>query len=74
MKRIACGDLVPGCEFTARAPTVAEVLSVELEHARRAHDINVTPQFLQRARDRIEDVQPEPAGEVRREAARRGRG
>ena len=72
MKRIVCGDLVPGCEFTAQAPTVAEVLSVELEHARQVHDINVSPQFLQRARDRIEDVEMEPAGDVRRQAGRRG--
>jgi predicted small metal-binding protein len=71
MKRIACGDLVPGCEFTAHAASVAEVLRVELEHARQAHGINVTPQFLQRARDRIEDVEV-PAGAVRRQAARRG--
>ena len=72
MKRIQCGDLVPGCAFKAQAASVAEVLSVELEHARQAHDINVTPQFLQRARDRIEDVEMEPAGDVRREAAPRG--
>jgi predicted small metal-binding protein len=72
MKRIHCGDLVPGCEFKAQAASVAEVLSVELEHARRVHDINVNPQFLQRARDRIEDVELESAGEVRRAAARHG--
>lgn len=72
MKRIQCGELVPGCEFRAQAASVAEVLSVELEHARHAHDINVTPQFLQRAHDRIEDVELESAGDVRREAARRG--
>lgn len=70
MKRIQCGDLIPGCEFKAQASSVAEVLSVELEHARAAHDINVTPQFLQRARDRIEDVEPGTAGEIRRQAAR----
>ena len=72
MKRIQCGDLVPGCEFRAQASSVAEVLSVELEHARQAHDINVTPMFLQRARDRIEDVEFESAGDVRREAVRHG--
>lgn len=72
MKRIQCGDLVPGCEFRAQASSVAEVLSVELEHARQAHDINVTPMFLQRARDRIEEVELESAGDLRREAARHG--
>ena len=72
MKRIQCGDLVPGCAFTAQAASVAEVLSVELDHARQAHDINVTPQFLQRARDRIEDVTVATPGEIRRQAGRRG--
>jgi predicted small metal-binding protein len=72
MKRIQCGDLVPGCAFTAQATSVAEVLSVELDHARKAHDLNVTPQFLQRARDRIEDVEEAAADPVRAQAGRRG--
>jgi hypothetical protein len=43
-----------------------------MDHARQVHDINVTPQFLLRARDRIENVELEPAGDVSREASRRG--
>jgi predicted small metal-binding protein len=72
MKRIQCGDLVPGCEFKAQAASVAEVLSMELEHARQVHDINVTPQFLQRARDRIEDVDIRQASKSSREARPHG--
>lgn len=72
MKRIQCGDLVPGCDFKAQAPSVAEVLSVEIDHARQVHDITVTPQFLQRARDRIEDVEVRPAGGFNREARPHG--
>jgi predicted small metal-binding protein len=72
MKRIQCGDLVPGCGFKAQAPSVAEVLSMELEHARQVHDINVSPQFLQRARDRVEDVEMRPASESSREARPHG--
>jgi len=72
MKRIQCGDLVPGCDFKAQAASVAEVLSVELDHARQVHDINVTPQFLQRARDRIEDVEPARVGGASREARPHG--
>jgi predicted small metal-binding protein len=57
MKRIQCGDLVPGCTFKAQAETDAEVLHVESDHARNVHGIKVTPQFLERARGRIEDVE-----------------
>ena len=28
MKRIQCGDLVPGCDFKAQAATDADVLSL----------------------------------------------
>ena len=62
MKRIVCGDLVPGCTFKAQADTEAEVLHVEMDHVRKAHGIDATPQFLERARQRIRDVEP-AAGE-----------
>jgi predicted small metal-binding protein len=61
MKRIQCGDLVPGCTFKAQAETDAEVLHMTTDHVRNAHNIEVTPQFLQRARERIQDVQPSAA-------------
>ena len=57
MKRILCGNLVPGCTFKAQAETEAEVLHVESDHARNVHGLNVTPQFLERARSRIRDVE-----------------
>ena len=62
MKRIMCGDLVPGCTFKAQAETEAEVLHVESDHARAVHQIDVTPQFLKRARQRIKDVAHAEAG------------
>jgi predicted small metal-binding protein len=61
MKRIACGDLVPGCTFKAQAGTEAEVLSAELEHVRQVHGLAVTPSFLERARKRIAEVEPAKA-------------
>jgi hypothetical protein len=33
---------------------------VESDHARNVHGINVTPQFIERARGRIEEVEPMP--------------
>ena len=62
MKRILCGDLVPGCTFKAQAETEAEVLHMESDHVRAAHQIDVTPQFLARARERIKDVTHDEAG------------
>ena len=72
MKRIQCGDLVPGCDFKAQARSNAEVLQMELDHARNVHSLTPTPQFLQRAFDRIEVVETEPAPVVKRRAGRRG--
>ncbi len=57
MKRIECGDLVPGCTFKAQAETEADVLHMETDHVRHAHNLEVTPQFLERARTRIKDVE-----------------
>jgi predicted small metal-binding protein len=71
MKRILCGDLVPGCTFKAQAATEADVLSIEVDHVRQVHAIEIAPGFLERARERIEDVDDPSAG-VRREAASPG--
>ena len=38
-KRIACGDVVPGCTFTATASTEEELLEKVVAHA--AHDHGV---------------------------------
>jgi predicted small metal-binding protein len=51
MKRIACGDVVPGCSFTASAPTDEELIKKVVAHA--AHDHGVT------------EVTPELAGKVK---------
>ncbi len=59
MKRIECGSLVPGCTFKAQAATDADALSMELRHVKEAHQIAVTPAFLERARARIENVEDE---------------
>jgi predicted small metal-binding protein len=50
-KQIACGDVVPGCTFTASAPTEKELLEKVVAHA--AHDHGVT------------DVTPELAAKVK---------
>jgi predicted small metal-binding protein len=72
MKRISCGDLIPGCAFKAQAATETEVLHVESDHAREAHGIEITPRFLERARARIVDADSSPKVAPRSEAAHPG--
>lgn len=71
MKRILCGDLIPGCTFQAKGKTDAEVLHNETDHVRGAHGIEVTPQFLARARGRIVEDEPAVARPAKAKAARR---
>jgi predicted small metal-binding protein len=61
MKRIHCGTVVPGCTFTAQAETDAEVVRMEVDHARNAHNIEINEGFVTRARQRIEEVEPKEA-------------
>ena len=56
MKEIACGDVVPGCDFVARAETEAELLRNVSAHAREVHGIEqITPTLLEQVRSRITD-------------------
>jgi predicted small metal-binding protein len=50
-KNIACGDIVPGCTFTATAATEEELIAQVAAHA--AHDHGVT------------DITPELAAQVK---------
>ena len=42
-KHIACGDVVPGCSFTASAATEEELVKKVVAHAARDH--GVTPEL-----------------------------
>ena len=45
-KRIACGDVVPGCTFTASAPTEEELLEKVAAHVTHDHGLSeVTPEL-----------------------------
>ena len=45
-KRIACADLIPGCDFTAEAATEDEVLQKVVAHAAHDHGVTeVTPEL-----------------------------
>ena len=60
MKTVACGDLVPGCDFKAHAETEAELMSKVSDHVRTAHpDIELTPALVQAVKGKVrEDGRP----------------
>jgi len=72
MKRIRCGDLVPGCTFVAQAETDAAVLHIEMDHVRQSHGMEATSRFLERARERIMEAEPKAAGKTNPREARHG--
>ena len=45
-KHIACGDVVPGCTFTANAATEEELMKQVVAHAAHHHGVTeVTPEL-----------------------------
>lgn len=54
-KHIACGHVVPGCTFTATAPTEEELLKKVVAHAAEAHGVtDVTPELAAQVKAAIE--------------------
>jgi predicted small metal-binding protein len=54
-KHIACGHIVPGCDFTATATTEDELLKQVAAHAASAHGVTeVTPELAARVKAAIE--------------------
>jgi predicted small metal-binding protein len=53
-KNIACGDVVPGCSFTASASTEEELIQKVVAHAAREHGVtNVTPELAAKVKAAI---------------------
>jgi predicted small metal-binding protein len=53
-KHIACGLLVPGCEFEASAPTEEALVKQVAEHAAKAHGITeITPELAAKVKAAI---------------------
>jgi predicted small metal-binding protein len=55
MKKVmACGLVVPGCDFTTEAATEEELLRKVAEHARDAHGVTeITPDLLDKVKSAI---------------------
>lgn len=53
-KRIACGDVVPGCGFTASAATEDELMQKVVAHAAHDHGVTeVTPELAAKVKAAI---------------------
>lgn len=58
-KRIQCGAIVPGCTWTASAPTEEALVQKVVEHAAEAHGVrNVTPELAAQVKAAITDATP----------------
>ena len=56
-KRIQCGAVVPGCTWTAGAPTEGALVQKVVEHAANAHGItHVTPELAAEVKAAITDA------------------
>ena len=55
-RRIACGDVVAGCGFTARAETDEELMKQVVAHAKHEHGVTeVTPELAAKVKAAITD-------------------
>ena len=53
-KQIACGDVVPGCSFTASAATEDELVKQVAAHAAEKHGVtDITPELAAKVRGAI---------------------
>lgn len=50
---LKCGDLMPGCDFEARAETDEEILKLAADHAKEAHGVEVTPELAEQVKAAI---------------------
>jgi predicted small metal-binding protein len=55
MKHVACGDIIPGCTFTAEAETEERLLEKVAAHVRDAHGLEVTPELVAKVKPKVRD-------------------
>lgn len=57
MKTVHCGDLVPGCDFKARAEHEADLMRKVSHHVRDAHpEVRLTPELMQLVKDKTRET------------------
>ncbi len=52
-KVMKCGDLMPGCDFEARADSEEKLLEAAAAHAKEAHGVEVTPELAEQVKAAI---------------------
>jgi predicted small metal-binding protein len=56
-QKIACNDIMPGCQFKAEAETEQELLATVARHAAESHGVTeITPEILQKVRGAIQQA------------------
>ena len=56
-KKIACGALIPDCEWTATAPTEEALIQKVVAHAAAVHGVkDVTPELAAQVKAAIKDA------------------
>lgn len=56
-KSLACGDVMPGCNFVAKGATEQEVLQLAGKHAAEKHGLNhPPPEVLAKVKAAIKDT------------------
>jgi len=54
-KQLRCGELVPGCAKVIQGKDEAEVMSQAAAHAKNDHNLTVTPELADKARNAIRE-------------------
>jgi len=55
-KKLACGDVVPGCDFVAEGATEEEVLVKAAAHAKATHGMeDIPPEVLAKVKAAIKE-------------------
>ena len=55
MKSIACGDIIPGCTFTADAETDEKLLEKVAAHVKEVHRLEVTSELVEQVKHKIRE-------------------
>ena len=56
MKKLACGDLMPGCPEVIESENEDDILSAAGKHVVDVHGMEVTPELVELVRGAIRDV------------------
>ncbi len=55
VKVLNCGDIMPGCDWSAKAESEEKLLKRAADHAREAHDLKITPEVAAKVRAAIHE-------------------